>query len=227
MAVIQMGAIVTKIKGSIGGTAFKIQRGTQVMYRKSNGYSKDKLLANSSLGYARSIFQKWSFLSGSDKLAWNNQAAILFFPDKFGNPVHITGRQLFTKCNLNLRALGYYASPPEGFTPLVSLLTIEPPECDFALQVATCGIETESIGNTYVSLSLEVSLSPLPVPSYVSRKVIKTQVISTTDTFSFFDEMMENYPYITPDYYIRCYFTSMNEYGLKGSTYDLNLNFVG
>lgn len=226
MAVIQMGAIVTKIKGSVGGTAFKTQRATQVMFNKSKGYSKSKSYQNPAINYARSIFQKWSFLTAGQKLAWNNQAAILFFLDKFGNSVHITGRQLYTKVNLNLRQLDYLPEPPLGFDPLVSLLSNEPCEASMSSEYAFVPVEVENIGDSYVSLSLEVSLSPLREPVFVSRKVIKTITTSSNTTINFFDEMMEQFPYINASYNIRVYLEIMNEYGFKGAFISTPLNWL-
>lgn len=226
MAVIQMGAIVTEIKGSVGGTAFKKQRNTQVMYRKSNGYSRAKLLSNSALAYARYIFTAWSGLIEDDKSAWANEASILFFPDKFGNPVHITARQLFTKCNLNLRNLDYLPNPTIDFTSVVDVLDVDTPLINPTTNYATVNVEPLNGLDTYVLISVQVSINNLQSPTYQSRRVIKTVNINSSTLIDFATELYQTYPYLTSGYKIRLYVEAMNNFGIKGNFTAVTANVI-
>ncbi len=227
MAVIKLGALVTSIKGSLGGTCFKEQRGTQVMYRKSNGYSRAKLLQNNSLGYATTIFQRWAFLSDTLKSAWATQAAIYLFPDKFGNQVHLTARQLFTKCNINLQGLEYYDDVPAGFTNYIAEFSATVSEIDFSMNTAFTELGVESGIDTYVLVAIEVSKGSIQSPTFTRRKTIKRDLKSVDGNINYFDEIMENFPYVDNTYLFRVYITPMNVFGLRGTTIARTLQVVG
>jgi hypothetical protein len=216
MAVIQLGNLVTAVKGSVGGTCFKTQRGSQVMYRKSNGYSKNKLYLNSALGYARYIFAQWSLLTAEQQGSWNTEAAILLFPDKFGNQVHITGRQLYTKCNLNLRGLDYIPEPIGDFTSGVSVFLASGALVDIGDQSASVGLTIDAESPQYLFVSAEVSVNNLPAPVFSRRKILKTISITTDDTLSFGTEFFQQFPYVNENYKVRFYVDIMNGYGFKG-----------
>lgn len=216
MAKILLGSIVTQIRGSVGGTAFKLQRGTQVMYRKSNGYSKNILLKNPALGYARYIFQNWSGLSDAAKTSWYNLAATIWFTDKFGNSVHITGRQLFTKLNLNLQGLDYFTSVPVGMSNVVNPIGITSVSSSVGANTISVAIDNLLTSDLYCLVSAELSPNPLGEPVFNKRKTLKTQFISTSVSISFGTEFFAQFPFALANYNVRVYVTPMNEYGFKG-----------
>lgn len=218
MAVVKMGALVTEIKGSIGGTAFKLQRGTQVMYKKSSGASKSKLLKNQSLVYSRFIFTAWSSLTDTEKNNWAAQAAILFFPDKFGNQRHITARQLYSKCNLNLRDLNYISEPPAGFNTSIVSWTLSNTVIDIVAQEALLRVNPVTSVGVWVNISCEVVLGQLNAPTFIKRKILKSVFVTSNTLIDFWNEFILQFPYITADYKVRYYVEGMNEYGFKGLT---------
>lgn len=102
MAVIKLGAIVTGIAGSIGGTTFRRTINGNSAYNKSNGPSRNTAKGNDSLQARRMVIQTWATLDGSQKQDWETVASTLLFPDKFGDLKNITGRQLFIKMSNRL-----------------------------------------------------------------------------------------------------------------------------
>lgn len=218
MAVIQYGAIVTEIKGSLGGHTFKSQRGTKVIMNKSGGFSRSKQLVNRALGYAGYIFQRWSRLGDSDKEAWNNEASNILFPDKYGNQVHISGRELFTKLQLQL-GLGYYYPRPIGdFSPNVSTFLLIESSITVVPQLASFYAVVDSEAGSYLDVFAEVSTVPLRAPVFQTRELLKRVEMNTEGEVDFTEEFFKKFPYVSNGYYVRYYITILNEYGFKGVT---------
>lgn len=226
MAVYQLGALVTKIKGSIGGTTFKTQRTTNVVMRKSYGYGRSKLLSNAALQYARYIFTKWSFLTPEEQSSWQNTAALVFFPDKFGNQVHITGRQLFTKVNINLQKENYYASVPEGFTMNVPVLDVENALLNPTAKYASLGVEFFDNATGYVIISAEVSINNLQSAVFSRRFALTRSLTTGAALIEFGNEFFERFPYVTNAYNVRMYVEAMNIYGIKGLPQAVPVQFL-
>jgi len=226
MAVYQLGALVTKIKGSIGGTTFKTQRTTNVVMRKSYGYGRSKLLSNAALQYARYIFTKWSFLTPEEQSSWQNTAALVFFPDKFGNQVHITGRQLFTKVNINLQKENYYASVPEGFTMNVPVLDVENALLNPVAKYASLGVEFFDNATGYVIISAEVSINNLQSAVFSRRFALTRSLTTGAALIEFGNEFFERFPYVTTAYNVRMYVEAMNIYGIKGLPQAVPVQFL-
>lgn len=106
MASIKLGAIITDIAGSIGGTTFRRTPRGIIAYNKQGTQIKSAFAPNSVKAQLGDIFRRWALLTESEKTFWNEQAAIYQFPNKFGALVNLTGRQFFTKLNAQLIPTG-------------------------------------------------------------------------------------------------------------------------
>lgn len=224
MAVLQYGAIVTEIKGSLGGHTFKSQRNSFVIQMKSPGASKSKQLLNPALGYAGFIFQQWIQLPGSSQEAWNNEALLVTFKDKFGNDVTISGRDLFTKLNLQL-GVGYLMTvPPVGFTSAVDAFVISGGHFTASPASADVSVIVDSESFSYFDVTAELSVNKLRSPVFRTRQLIKRQQLSTSGTINFTSEFFSKFPYATTGYFVRYYVTILNEFGFKGLTQIIDLS---
>lgn len=223
MAVVQYGSIITEIKGSLGGHTFKSQRGTKVIMQKSNGYSKSKQLSNRALGYAGYIFQLWKNLNESYKANWDNEASTILWPDKYGNQVTISGRELFTKLNLQLGA-GYYIENPTGdFSPFVSTFLLTDASISATPQSATVAVTVDSEAGSYFDITAEVSVSRLNAPVFRTRALLKREALNTAGIIDFTTGFFTKFPFVTDGYFVRFYITILNQYGFKGGTQFINL----
>lgn len=97
MAVIKLGALVTGIAGSIGGTTFRRTRTGLLAMNKSGGQSRNRARQNSILNTLRARIQAWTELTPIARGEWNDAAPNFQFPDKFGDLKTLTGRELFIK----------------------------------------------------------------------------------------------------------------------------------
>ena len=91
MANIKLGAIISDIQGSIGGTSFRRTPHGHSAYNKQ----KKQLLSARALSSRRielaKVFQGWSQLTENERLQINEKALLFQFPDKFGNMKNLTG----------------------------------------------------------------------------------------------------------------------------------------
>lgn len=102
MANIKLGAIITDIAGSIGGSTFRrTQRGI-ICYNKQGRQIKSAFAKNSVKNKLGAILSSWSFLDSATKQDWADLAPLYPQKDKFGGDVILTGRQFYTKLNAQL-----------------------------------------------------------------------------------------------------------------------------
>lgn len=99
MANIKLGAIITDIAGSIGGTTFRRTPAGIIAYNKQGTQIKSAFAKNSVKNKLGAILGSWNFLETAVKDFWIDKATLYTFPDKFGTLKNLTGRQLYTKLN--------------------------------------------------------------------------------------------------------------------------------
>jgi len=99
MANIKLGAIITDIAGSVGGSTFRRTPAGIILYNKQGTQIKSAFAKNSVKNKLGAILGSWNFLETEVKEFWNDKATLYTFPNKFGEPRNLTGRQLYTKLN--------------------------------------------------------------------------------------------------------------------------------
>ena len=97
MAVARLGALITQLAGSIGGTTIRRSGGNLVMYNRPNGLSLNKLRANVRLPLLTSANKGWGMVPQNEREQFERIARGVQFPDRFGNMRFITPRQVFNK----------------------------------------------------------------------------------------------------------------------------------
>lgn len=102
MANIKLGAIITDIAGSVGGSTFRRTPAGIVMYNKQGRQIKSAFATYSQKNAIAEVFRGWNTLDAFSKELWSDNAKLYPVKDKFGNDKILTGRQLFTKLNTQL-----------------------------------------------------------------------------------------------------------------------------
>jgi hypothetical protein len=213
MAIVKMGALVTEIIGSLGGTAFKRQNGTQVMFKKSNGASRSKVLQNPRLVQNSTIFKKWTTLTLEVQSAWNTLASTNKVKDKFGNDVNISGINFQRKCDLQSNFLGVLPNPLFWSSSLPSFSFVGSPELDWTHSTFDIQLKiNESTAN--FALMLEYSLNPLQSPVFISRRVWFFGEFEDNVSRDLFDEFFVEFPFLDSAYNLRLYLYCMNNSGV-------------
>lgn len=215
MATFKLGAIVTEIAGSIGGTTFKRNGSSRVMMNKQNGSAYSRLLTNPSLSYLGSIFKRWSYLEPAEKENWNAQALLYTFPDKFGTLRNLSGRQFYIKLNSQAYVLNPTPISASAVSSEVPVFSLD----DFVYTIHN-GLFKVSTSNYPVLLGtylymFEVSLQPLHAPTFVQRAIIDTYTDSANITKDVTTAFKNAFPYWDTNYNVRVYVTTMNASGFR------------
>ena len=215
MATFKLGAIITDIAGSIGGTTLKRNGSYKVIMNKSSGTPYSRSYNNPSLQYLPFIFKSWSLLDNAEKAAWDAQALNFTFPDKFGSLRNLTGRQLFVKLN----AQRWLDTPS-----FVDVSTISSFTENFSLEYAVYEplapffniyVQGDYSGFQKYYVSIEISQQPLRAPSFISRKVIGKYELPAGSGVNILDDLLKAYPFFNKNYNARLYICAVNNSGFK------------
>lgn len=214
MAKFVLGAIITNIAGSVGGTTLRRVPNGLSMYNKIRGTSKARLLKNPQLPAIGQIFQRWSQLSDSDRAGWNAQALLVTFPDKFGNQKNLTGRELFSKANIQLLPTGASLDSSSGFTTVVNDFTLG--VFVFDISTPTFQVDVESLtGGNQIMISVELTQKPILQPVFKSREVIHVgDIEAPSANIQFPTAFLAKFPYATAGMWLTVYAQAINGSGM-------------
>jgi len=217
MAIFKLGAMVTDIVGSIGGTTFRRGSQNSAVYNKSNGASRSLLKKNLQLGPIAKIFRQWRELSPEIKSTWTAAALLYQFPDKFGVLKNLTARQLFTKLNIQLLVVNSSVLQGDDIDNNTAIIEIQNFDIDSNLASAELQIGVLSFAS-WVLVQIEVSKNKLFAPTFTRRKVSAFMWVENGGGFDIINQLIAQYPYIDNTYNVRAFVTPMNYYGFKGAT---------
>ena len=102
MANIKLGAIITNIAGSVGGSTFRRTPAGIILYNKQRQQIKSAFSKRAVKNRLGAILSGWSFLDGGTRSDWEDLAPLYPQLNKFGDSVTLTGRQFYTKLNAQL-----------------------------------------------------------------------------------------------------------------------------
>lgn len=126
MAQVKYGAIITEIKGKIGGTVFQGCRGGFAVKNRGRMITRDVTLERAyhdgtHVPQQRNfaiVTKAWASLSDFDRASWSGLLGIWTFKNKFGEVYNGSAYQIFCAANINRLTLG------------LSLLTVAPTKVD-------------------------------------------------------------------------------------------------
>ena len=217
MAVFQLGALVTEIVGSIGGTTFKRQGTSRVMMRKSNGASRSRVLQNPRLGLNATIFQKWRNLSGAVQTAWANIAAANTVKNKFGENVHISGTNFQRKMDLQVNFLGETPDPLNWSPDIDEVYFIPSPILNYTNNTFSVEFGSATAITANIALMLEFSLQPLNAPTFVSRGVFFNGPFDMLDVENVYSAFVSYFNLEEAQYNMRMYAYVYTPSGITGT----------
>lgn len=114
MAVAKLGAIITDISGSIGGTTFRRSATGQVIYNKPKGTGLGRTKGSLTMSANVKTILGWNQISQAERDAWAQLAADHPVVDKFGDLKNLTGRQYYIRNTSACQVAGYAAPEPDG-----------------------------------------------------------------------------------------------------------------
>lgn len=217
MARFKLGAIITDLQGSIGGTVFRRGITSGIIYNKGISASKNKLLQNAQLNPISAIFRKWSLFTPEQQDDWNSASLLFLFPDKFGTLRNITGRQLFTKLNIQLLPNNTEILNPDGINSDTQPFTVFASSVTSDKTSALIQINGSTPGQTYF-IQAEVSLRDLRNPTFTRSQIFQAEFVENTEIIDLTDNFYSKFPYFNAQYTVIFYVTAVNEYGFKSVT---------
>jgi len=215
MATIKMGAIITEIAGSVGGTTFRRFKNGTVMQNKQFGASANKLLKNKSLPILSEVIKNWSSLTLAVRNEWISQALNFQFLDKFGVLKNLSGRQLYIK----LQSQSTFSD--QGIINPFTLLSTTPnftvlnwaidstPQAQIILSIpllnGTLSVQAEQIRNSSVGFN------------FTRREILKSWTVVTQSIFSYTAEFYAKFPNAKEGDYFNIYLFSSNNSGFRST----------
>lgn len=219
MAVIKLGAFVTAISGSVGGTTFKRNGSNVVMLNKVGGASKSKTYLNKRLNGLSNIIRSWTALSGTNKASWNDEATKILFPDKFGGTKYLSGRQLFTKLNGQLLVIPDNKSSASGIVTSVGEIIVQDIYWDYTSPLWQITTELATADIVWVLFQIEIWQGGFRSPTFTAREVFFRQYNEGLLDSDVKNSVLNKYPFLTEDYQVRIYVTAMNTWGFRSTPY--------
>lgn len=216
MAKIILGATVTAIVGSINGNTFKRTPYGFSLGRKSFGYSRNKLLSNSALGYLAQVRNDWNSLTTIEQNNWNDVALLFKFPDKFGNLINLSGRMLFIKAWATLIQSGSSIKSAAEFNTNIDAFVLSVGTIDIDTDTIEIDITTPSDGQWYYFQVQKMRSSNQP-PSFTRRFICLRQNEVGEWTVNLFLQMKAQFGELIIGDYYRVYVTPVNNSGYAGT----------
>ncbi|MCC6181048.1 MAG: hypothetical protein IT237_04375 [Bacteroidia bacterium] len=105
MAQVKYGAIITEIKGKVGGTVFQGGRASPIMKNKSiiqypRGGEVNKTRQTSQSNFGQ-VTKGWSKLTDGERASWSSLLGVWTFVNKFGETYDGSAYQIYTAANIN------------------------------------------------------------------------------------------------------------------------------
>lgn len=215
MATIKLGAFITNIAGSVGGTTFRRHQNAIVVSNKTRGASRNRLLNNNALASLRTVIQNWSLFTQALRDSWATQAALFQFPDKFGDLKNLTGRELYTKLAAHLLAVFKPSPNPNTLSSVVTtspLLLFEVEHDDHAFITFT-----DPTPDMWALVQVEFLKSEAISPTFTRREIIAFSDNPPLQIIEFENELFAKFPFLEEGDLIRAYVTFMNRDGFRGA----------
>ena len=135
MALVTMGALVTDLKGSIGGSTFQHTGAGLIVRNKPIGRKSGTHSQSVIRQFPNTYTQAWRNLTMAQKLAWAAFAAVNLKKNRYGESKTISGFAWFESINYNFTRIGavnvlippIYTAPPavDVFTVLMTSTKIQ------------------------------------------------------------------------------------------------------
>lgn len=193
MASFRLGAIITEIQGSIGGTTIRRTPRNPVLYNKQGRQFRSANSVNSQAFALGNIFRSWGSLEQDRKDFWNGIAPLNPQKDKFGKDVLLTGRQFYTKLNAHLLPVGSSVDV-STFSDVLSAPVVDTVAIDRTNERVFIRTQVVII-NSYVMIRVYPLRSGSNSSITNSSKFISKQFVNEVQGIDFFNDFKTAYPF--------------------------------
>ena len=145
MAKVLYGAFIVELKGKVGGSCFQANRYGFTLRNKPMSPKGGSMAQSGQRSKMVEVSQVWGQLTDAERTAWNSISGSWPHLDSFGNPVQLTGFNLFVMVSLNLMSIG------QAINSVASV-----PAVLFAFSIT-------SMSSSFAGSVLRINFSPTPV----------------------------------------------------------------
>lgn len=212
MAQIQLGTIVTDIKGSIAGTTFRRSQHSITMFNKIGRNNKNASKPNSRAGSFSKITYNYNQLTEIERAWWADNATRFTFLNKFGSPVYLTGRQLFIKLNMQLLVTGETVPNTGSMVSDVENTSITSVSINVGTQEVFIEI-SDRVENSYLCFYAQVTTAGRITPNQNKKQVFFFVYRSSDTNFSVGPEFFALLPFVSEGQKIQVTAYTINNFG--------------
>lgn len=183
MALVEYGAGITAIRGSIGGWTFHKNRAGNIIRHRGGTYKNTTAKQDAAISKHADLLSAWQAITPAEKLSWDSFANAHTKTDMWGDVRTLTGQNWFEAVNFNRELVGNprITSPPSYSLPIGNT--------NFSVTVsATQIIITKSPPTNPVDTGLIIRTTPPLSRSTTSvRRHLRLTTVRTTGPYTPFD----------------------------------------
>ena len=171
MALIKWGAFVTDGRGKVGGQVLTKGRSGAVIRNKVTPTNPNTARQSAARSLLSQFSQQWKTLTQGERDAWNAAVSSFTKTNVFGDTVSPSGKNLFTKLNINLSLINQtpITSPP------LPVEMVSPSISNFAGSVSVGELEFDFAGES-ADQTMFISASPAVSPGINNLPALKRKV---------------------------------------------------
>ena len=106
MATIKLGAAISDIRGSIGGTVFSRNGGGAYAKARIKGTNPNTAPQQMVRAIISSMFAAWTLLTGAVRTGWANYAANVSMINRLGDVINLSGYNMYTRSRALFEMIG-------------------------------------------------------------------------------------------------------------------------
>lgn len=216
MALARLGAIITELAGSAGGTTFRRSGGNLVMYNRPRGISINKLRSNIRLPLLSSANKGWGLVPKGERDPFEQIARNVQFPDRFGNMRYLTPRQIFNKSAGRLIAYELNIPPFLDWVYTTPDVTINSVLADITNAVIQFSVSAAS-EDMHMLVYAVTSKRPFNEPIFGGTRVTAIIFVNGAGTYTLTPEFETANPGAQVGDYVRFYFRPLSIFGFPGN----------
>lgn len=227
MARAVLGALVTNLAGSIGGTQFRRTANGLVVSNKSRGTTRNRALFNDGVRLFANMAGRWAELSDIERTNWADAAQLFQFPDRFGTLRNLNGRQLFFKlAGLRIKTNGSIPNPLT-LNSTISPVTLISGQIDKQGGVITYArLSFQYTGSIRVQIQVQRVNGPWVAPVFNNRFQVfsddfPVSVPPENKIIDFSNQFNAAYGVVEPGQWWYIYFRCVNTSGFPSPWYSL------
>lgn len=214
MATFQLGSLITRISGSIGGTTFRRVGSVNVISNKSSGGSRSTLFKNSALFNIRGVLIAWNLISDELKNEWRSTAVLFPVLNKFGAIKTLSGRQFFVKYNSQLTPVAVFNESPDGFDTFIEHWLLKTFVVNTSASSAMVGFGVDD--NSIFALIQVIRItSKTATTTFNRRKFVLSQEVTGSMSVNIFEAMVQRFGAVNKDQQYRVIVYGMNKWGVR------------